>query len=306
MLEQFTFALNVTAPILILLILGVTFRRTGLIDQHFINIANSFVFNITLPCLLFFGIARTPLAQATNIPLFLFGVLITLASVVLFWLFSRVLIEQDKRGIFIQGAFRGNLGIIGIALVLNAYGSEMLAVASLYMALIAIIDNPLAILILKPKGHRPYKSILTNPIIIAVVLGLIFSGLQVPIPTFLNESGQYLAQMTLPLALICIGGSLYWQNFQNHRKEVIWATLCKLLIMPLLGTTLAIKLGFTGQELGLIYLMLSSPTAISSYIMAKKMTQHGIIAAEIIALSTALSPVIITIGLILLLATGQL
>jgi len=306
MLEQFTFALNVTAPILILLILGVTFRRTGLIDQHFINIANSFVFNITLPCLLFFGIARTPLAQATNIPLFLFGVLITLASVVLFWLFSRVLIEQDKRGIFIQGAFRGNLGIIGIALVLNAYGSEMLAVASLYMALIAIIDNPLAILILKPKGHRPYKSILTNPIIIAVVLGLIFSGLQVPIPTFLNESGQYLAQMTLPLALICIGGSLYWQNFQNHRKEVIWATLCKLLIMPLLGTTLAIKLGFTGQELGLIYLMLSSPTAVSSYIMAKKMTQHGIIAAEIIALSTALSPVIITIGLILLLATGQL
>ena len=306
MLEQFTFALNVTAPILILLILGVTFRRTGLIDQHFINIANSFVFNITLPCLLFFGIARTPLAQATNIPLFLFGVLITLASVVLFWLFSRVLIEQDKRGIFIQGAFRGNLGIIGIALVLNAYGSEMLAVASLYMALIAIIDNPLAILILKPKGHRPYKSILTNPIIIAVVLGLIFSGLQVPIPTFLNESGQYLAQMTLPLALICIGGSLYWQNFQNHRKEVIWATLCKLLIMPLLGTSLAISLGFTGQELGLIYLMLSSPTAISSYIMAKKMTQHGIIAAEIIALSTALSPVIITIGLILLLATGQL
>ena len=306
MSEQFLFALNVTAPILILLILGITFRRTGFIDQHFINIANSFVFNITLPCLLFFSIASTPLFQATNIPLFLFGVVFTLASAFIFWLVSLGLIEPEKRGVFVQGAFRGNLGIIGIALVFNAYGTEMLAVASLYMALIAIIDNPLSVLILKPKGHKPYKSILTNPIIIAVFLGLVFSGLQVPLPTFINQSGQYLAQMTLPLALICIGGSLYWENFQHHPKDVIWATLCKLLFMPLLGTILAIYLGFRNQELGLIYLMLSSPTAVSSYIMAKKMTDHGTIAAEIIALSTASSTLIITAGLVLLQSTGYL
>ena len=300
MLEQFSFAFNVTAPILILLILGVIFRRTGFIDLNFINIANSFVFNVTLPCLLFFSIANTPLTQSTNIPLFLFGVLFTLTSALLFWLLSLVLIEQDKRGVFIQGAFRGNLGIIGIALALNAYGPEILAVASLYMALIAIMDNPLSVLILKPKGHRPYKSILTNPIIIAVVLGLVFSALQIVLPPFIVQSGQYLAQMTLPLALICIGGSLYWHNFQSHHKEVIWATLCKLVLMPLLGTTLAISLNFRGQELGLIYLMLSTPTAVSSYIMAKKLTTHGTIAAEIIALSTAISSLIITIGLIVL------
>lgn len=306
MLEQFTFALNVTTPILILLILGITFRRSGFIDSHFINIANSFVFNVTLPCLLFFSIAKTPLTQATNIPLFLFGVLFTLTSALLFWLLSLMVIEKNKRGVFIQGAFRGNLGIIGIALTLNAYGSEILAVASLYMALIAILDNPLSILILKPTGQKPYTSILTNPIIIAVVLGLIFSGLQVSIPNFISQSGQYLAQMTLPLALICIGGSLYWHNFQTHHQEVIWATLCKLLFMPLVGTLLAIKFGFRDQELGLIYLMLSSPTAVSSYIMAKKLTQHGTIAAEIIALTTASSSVIITLGLVLLKAFAYL
>lgn len=306
MLEQFSFALSVTAPILILLLLGITFRRTGFIDQNFINIANSFVFNITLPCLLFFSIAKTPLTQSSNIPLFLFGVLFTLACALLFWLLSLVIIKQDKRGVFIQGAFRGNLGIIGIALALNAYGSEVLAVASLYMALIAMLDNPLSILILKPKEHSSYKSILTNPIIIAVALGLIFSALHVTLPGFISQSGQYLAQMTLPLALICIGGSLYWHNFQNHQKEVIWATLCKLLFMPLLGTLLAIYLDFRGQDLGIIYLMLSSPTAVSSYIMAKKLTSYGTIAAEIIALTTASSTVIITLGLFLLQTSGYL
>ena len=292
--------------ILILLILGITFRRTGFIDQHFINIANSFVFNITLPCLLFFSISSSPLTQSTNIPLFVFGVLFTLASALLFWLLSLVVIEQDKRGVFIQGSFRGNIGIIGIALVLNAYGPEILSVASLYMALIAIIDNPLSVLLLKPKEHRPYRSILTNPIIIAVVLGLTFSALHISLPHFIIQSGQYLAHMTLPLALICIGGSLYWHNFRNHQKEVIWATLCKLLIMPLSGTLLAISLGFRGQDLGLIYLMLSCPTAVSSYIMAKKLTRHGTIAAEIIALSTASSSLIITIGLIVLKTLGYI
>lgn len=304
MLNQFLFALNVTAPILILLMLGVIFRRTGFIDEHFINIANSFVFNVTLPCMLFFSIATTPLTQAANLPLFLFGTGFTLITVVLFYWLSLVLISPDKRGVFIQGAFRGNLGIIGIALVLNAYGDNMLATASLYMACIAVIDNPLSVLLLKRKGEVAFKSILSNPILIAVILGLICSGLHITMPHFFTQTGHYLAQMTLPLALICIGGSLYWHNFRNHHTEVIGATLCKLFFMPIIGVSLAIALGFKDQELGLIYLMLSSPTAVSSYIMAKKMTAHGTIAAEIIALSTASSTLIITLGLMLLKTTG--
>ena len=141
-------------------------------------------------------------------------------------------------------------------------------------------------------------------LVIAVVLGLICSSIDLKIPQFINQSGHYLAQMTLPLALICIGGSLYWQNFRNNHKEVIWASICKLIFMPLMGTSLAISLGFRGQELGLIYLMLSTPTAVSSYVMAKKMSRYGTMAAEIIALSTASSTIIITLGLILLKTTG--
>ncbi|NOQ63676.1 MAG: AEC family transporter [Methyloprofundus sp.] len=306
MLEQFSFALGVTAPILSLLVLGVIFRRSGFISQEFIDTSNSFVFNISLPCLLFFSIARTPLTQSGNIPLFLFGFIVTLGLAFVFWLLSCLLLPQDKRGVFTQGAFRGNLGIIGIALVVNAYGNEMLAVASLYMAVIAVLDNPLAIFILKPKGHHAFKSILTNPIIIAVVMGLVFAAFSVPIPSFVKQTGQYLAQLTLPLALICIGGSLYWRDFQHHHKEVVWATIAKLILMPLMGILIAIELGFRGQELGLLYLMLSSPTAVSSYIMAKKMTAHGTIAAEIIALTTAASSVVITIGLIILQVLGYI
>lgn len=293
--EQLFYALNITTPILSLLLLGIAFKRLKLIDEGFIATANRLVFNITLPCMLFFGIASTPLSQSNNIPLFLFGASFTLLCVVLFYLLSLSFIQADKRG-----AFRGNLGIIGIALAVNAYGPEVLAVASLYMAIISLIDNPLSVLLLKPKGHPSLKSIISNPIIIAVCLGLIFSALQLPTPEFVQQSGHYLAQLTLPLALICIGGSLSWQNFRRNHIDVITATAFKLLLMPLMGISIAYQLNFSADELGLLYLMLSAPTAVSSYIMAQQMTPYGAMAAEIIALSTAMSTFIITTGLVLL------
>ncbi len=298
--DQFFYALNITAPILSLLLLGILFKRLTLIDDGFIHTANRLVFNITLPCMLFFSIASTPLSQSNNLPLFIFGASFTLFCTALFYVFSLTFIQDDKRGTFVQGAFRGNLGIIGIALAVNAYGTEVLAVASLYMAIISLIDNPLSVLLLKPKGHPSLKSIITNPIIIAVLLGLIFSGLQLPIPTFAQQSGQYLAQLTLPLALICIGGSLNWQSFRHHHLDVIIATAFKLLLMPIIGISIAYQLNFSANELGLLYLMLSAPTAVSSYIMAKQMTRYGAMAAEIIALTTAMSTFIITAGLVLL------
>ncbi|MDC9729283.1 MAG: AEC family transporter [Methyloprofundus sp.] len=298
--EQFFYALNVTTPVLSLLLLGLLFRRLNLIDDGFIQTANRLVFNITLPCMLFFGIASTPLSQSNNLPLFIFGASFTLFCTALFYLFSIAFVQADKRGTFVQGAFRGNLGIIGIALAVNAYGTEVLAVASLYMAIISLIDNPLSVLLLKPKGHPSLKSIFTNPIIIAVSLGLIFSGLQLTIPAFTQQSGQYLAQLTLPLALICIGGSLNWQSFHRNHLDVILATAFKLLLMPIIGLSIAYQFNFSADELGLLYLMLSAPTAVSSYIMAKQMTRHGAMAAEIIALTTAMSTFVITAGLVLL------
>lgn len=298
--EQFFYALNVTTPVLSLLLLGLLFRRLNLIDDGFIQTANRLVFNITLPCMLFFGIASTPLSQSNNLPLFIFGASFTLFCTALFYLFSIAFVQADKRGTFVQGAFRGNLGIIGIALAVNAYGTEVLAVASLYMAIISLIDNPLSVLLLKPKGHPSLKSIFTNPIIIAVSLGLIFSGLQLTIPAFAQQSGQYLAQLTLPLALICIGGSLNWQSFHRNHLDVILATAFKLLLMPIIGLSIAYPFNFSADELGLLYLMLSAPTAVSSYIMAKQMTRHGAMAAEIIALTTAMSTFVITAGLVLL------
>ena len=52
-MENLIFSLNATLPIFILMLLGVFFRKVGLMDGRFVNQMNPFVFKAALPVLLF-------------------------------------------------------------------------------------------------------------------------------------------------------------------------------------------------------------------------------------------------------------
>lgn len=300
MYKQLIFALDVTGPILVILSLGWMFHRYKLIDEHFINVSNRFVFNVTLPCMLFLSTATRPLRQSLDVKLVLFGAGSTILIVFCLWLLAPWLVARDKRGIFVQGAFRSNMGIIGIALVLNTYGDNILPKVSVYLALLTILYNILSVMVLTTKKQSYLAILLKNPLIIGVILGLLVSWSQIPLPKVVLSTGEYFTQITLPLALTCIGGSLQWGSFRANHLDVIWTALFKLLFIPIAVTLAAISWGFKDQDLGLIYLMTAAPTATASFIMAREMTPYGDIAAEIIALTTAGSALTITAGLILL------
>ena len=297
MYEQFSFALVITGPIVIILALGLLFRRINLIDDHFIQVGNKIVFNVTLPCMLFFGVISQPIGLSMDSPLIAFASVFTIAVVGFLSLVTPFFIREDKRGVFIQGAFRGNMGIIGIALVLNAYGPEILPKTSIYLAMLTILYNLLSVLVLRSNTQSTFFALLKNPLIIAVLLGLTCSWFGVTLPGFVHKTGQYFAQMTLPLALTCIGGSLRWDSFRANHQDVIWASMVKLLFIPMALAGIAIAWGFRGQELGLLYMMMAAPTASASYVMAQQMSRHGAMAAEIIAMTTIGSFLTITVGI---------
>lgn len=306
MYEQLIFALDVTGPILVILSLGWVFRRYKLIDEHFIGISNRLVFNVTLPSMLFLSTATRPLRESLDVPLVLFGAGCTLIIVSILWLVSLRLVDPEKRGVFIQGSFRGNMGIIGIALVLNAYGQEILPKVSVYLALLTIVYNILSVMVLNTRKQSHHTILLKNPLIIGVLAGLLFSWAQWPVPGVLQRTGEYFAQVTLPLALLCIGGTLRWDSFRTNHLDVVWSAAFKLLLIPITVAVAAIAWGFRGEDLGLLFLMAASPTATASYIMAREMTTFGNIAAEIVAVTTAGSALTITAGLVLLKSGGYI
>lgn len=306
LLTQVLFALNITGPILILLLVGIFLRRINFIDEHFIRIGNALVFRVTLPLLLFFSMASNSDVANLYTGHVVFGAIVTMLFVVVLLFIAPMLVSEDKIGIFVQGAFRGNVGVIGTAFVLNAYGESALSTAAVYIGGVTIIYNVVSVWLLGQKGDAHIRRIASNPLILAICAGFVYSLFSLPIPHVIAKSGEYLGNLTLPLALLCIGGTLRWSSFKLNHKEVIIVVLLKVLLTPMIAVVVAIVLGFRGVELGILYFMFSSPTAAASYVMAKQMTKHGELAAEIIALSTVLSPLSLTLGLVILKSWGFL
>ncbi|WP_245868715.1 AEC family transporter, partial [Vibrio fujianensis] len=187
------------------------------------------------------------------------------------------------------------------------------ALAAIYVASTTVLYNIQAVIALTAKGEAHgtkastiiLKTLTKNPLIISIVLGMICYSIALPIPTMIADAGHYFANMTLPLALLCTGGSLNIQSLREDTHSAWFATVYKLVWSPILITGAALMYGFRGLDLGIVFLMSGAPTAAASYVMARAMGGNATLAANIIALTTVLSLFTCTFG-IFLLANWQL
>ncbi|WP_308367201.1 MULTISPECIES: AEC family transporter [unclassified Microbulbifer] len=305
-MEIFAFALSVTGPIFLTLIIGYWLVRLGLLRDAFVDDASRLVFMITLPVLLFINIFTADAELGQELPLLAAGFLGTVITIPLAWVVARPLARGD-RSAFIQGAFRGNLGIIGLAWAANAYGSSGLAQAALLMAVVTILYNLAAVVLFAMYSQQASfswkklaKDIVQNPLIVAIVLALICKQLGVKLPEILLQTGDYLASITLPLALLCIGASLDFSLLRRSSLAAFGAVGFKLLVVPAVLIAFGWLFQLPSQSMGVLLLLAASPSATVSFIMARAMGGNSQLAANIVALSTLLSIVTASLGLALL------
>ena len=307
LLTNLQFALSITAPIFIILALGILLKHLTILTDAFIESGSKIVFTVALPVLLFTSIVQTPANQTHDFPLILYGMVATIVVYGLLELFAQRWIQPPAdQGVIVQGAFRSNMGIIGLAYCLNAYGTAGVAAASLYVGLVTILFNVLAVITLSRSLKRgggfiqTLTGILKNPFIIAIVLALIVSALGWQLPPLLAQTGEYLAHMALPLALLCTGGALSFKALRLESSNTLLATAMKAVLVPLFITAIGILLGFKGMSLGILFLMTSAPTAAASYIMVRAMGGNAVLAANIIALTTLASIFTTSVGITVL------
>lgn len=299
--------ISVTAPVFSMLFLGVLLKRLGLIDGAFINTASALVFRGTLPTLLFLGIVQADLSTALKPALLLYFVLATLGCFLLAWGWAILRCPEADRGIYTQGAFRGNNGIIGLALATSMYGDYGLSVGAVLGGVVILSYNTLSAIILaiySPQAKTDVwslsKSILSNPLIIGVLAAIPFALWQIALPDWLLTSAEYFAQMSLPLALICIGGTLTLESLRQSSGMAISSSLMKVFWLPLVATLGAWLWGFRGADLAILFLYFASPTAAASFVMAKAVGGNHQLAAAIIVLSTLATVVTTNLGLFVL------
>ena len=301
---------SVTGPIFILVIVGLVLRRTGFIDDHFVQISSRLVFSLCLPILLFTTISEIDLNETINPGLLSFALVASILTFVLSWGVALFIQPRADRGVFIQGAFRSNLGVIGLALCANAYGPEGLALASILMAILTVSYNILSVMALSNYANATFnwrsvlKDILTNPLIVAIAMATLVAIIQIPIPEFLKSSGNYLGQLALPLALLSAGAAMNLRTLRESGTTTFIVVLLKALILPGLVTIAAIATGFTPKENGVLFLLFVSPTATASYVMVKAMGGNDELAANLIMVTTLTVLFTASFGLFILRVNG--
>lgn len=310
-LDILNFSFSVTGPIFVVLALGVWLRRIGMLTDGFVEAGSRLVFNVSLPALLFISISKTDFEAAANFSLVAYGALATVATfLVLEWVAARWVDEPTERGVVVQGGFRSNMGVVGLAYCVNAFGEAGLVAASLYLGLITILFNILGVITLSRSLHTNrgvrgmLKGIVRNPLIIGIVLALPVSAMHWTIPSLLIQSGQYFANLTLPLALLCTGASLDFARLRLERRNALLASVGKLVFVPLVFVIGGAIVGFRGIDIGILLLLSSTPTASASYVMVRAMGGNAVLAANIIALTTVGSIITTSLGIMLVRGLG--
>ncbi|QPI44249.1 MULTISPECIES: AEC family transporter [Pectobacterium] len=314
--ETWSFAFNVTMPNVIMLLIGIGLRKINLLNDAFCDTAMRVVFNLSLPCLLFFSVAGNHQSFASQWPLVVYGTIGTLATFLLLEIAAVKLVKDPKeRGIFVQGGFRSNTGVMGLAFAMSAYGDEGIAVGSLYLMVTVIMFNALSVITLtrslqrqSPEQKIPVsqllRGIVTNPLIIGLLLGAAYGQSQLPMPGVIKQTGGFISSMALPLALLCAGASLEWRSMFRSSNVAVLSSVAKIFVVPGLLTLGGWLVGFRGVELGIIFLFSSTPTAAGSYAMTRAMGGNATLAANIIGLTTVGAFFMIAIGLYVLRSLG--
>ncbi|MBN3054622.1 MULTISPECIES: AEC family transporter [Pectobacterium] len=314
--ETWSFAFNVTMPNLLMLFMGIALRKLNLLNDAFCDTAMRVVFNVSLPCLLFFSVASNQQSFVSQWSLVVYGTVGTLATFLLLELAATRLVKDPKeRGIFVQGGFRSNTGVMGLAFAMSAYGDEGIAVGSLYLMVTVIMFNALSVITLtrslqrqSPEQKIPVsqllRGIVTNPLIIGLLLGAAYGQSQLPMPGVIKQTGGFISSMALPLALLCAGASLEWRSMFRSSNVAVLSSVAKVFVVPGLLTLGGWLVGFRGVELGIIFLFSSTPTAAGSYAMTRAMGGNATLAANIIGLTTVGAFFMIALGLYFLRSLG--
>ena len=295
--------LVITGPIFLIVLLGLILKRVGFIYDHFNQMASKLVFSICLPVLLFTAISQIRLDETINLPVFYYSIAVAVVGFALSWLLVLPVKPRADRGVMVQGAFRSNLGVIGIALCANAYGPEGLALASLLMASLTVTYNILSVFILsfyagtELNWSEIFLDIVKNPLIVAIALATLVAMTNVTVPAILLKSGEYIGAMALPLALLGTGAGMSLRALRDSSVATALVIFLKAALIPVLATLVAVLLGFRGLELGVLFLLFVSPTATASYAMVKAIGANDSLAANLVMTTTLVCILSCSIGL---------
>lgn len=312
-MENLIFSLNATIPIFLMMLLGMLFRKLGWMDEVFAAKMNKFVFLVPLPVLLFEQLATVDFSEVWDIKFILFCFVVTAISITISTLISLLWKDRSVKGEFIQATYRSSAALLGIAFIQNIYGTA--GMAPLMIIGSVPLYNIMAVVVLsvfKPGNNsfdkalvkKTLKGIATNPIIIGIVAGFVWSALKLPMPSILHKTVSSIGATATPMGLMSMGATFEMKKATSKMKSTLVAVFMKLVGFCVVFLPMAALLGFRNEEMIAILVMLGSATTVSCFVMARNMGHEGTLSSGVIMMTTLLSAFTLTMWLDVLRSFG--
>ena len=217
-------------------------------------------------------------------------------------------LSDFQAGSFAQSCYRFNT-YIGVAVILNSLGTEGVKYFGILIGFTIPIINLVAVSTLiwfsgQDVGLRRRirivaRALVANPLILGCLAGIAYSRMFGSFPVFMNNSLSLISMVSLPLALISIGGSLSFAGVKGNLAPSLLAAVLKLVVLPLFGLLFYSLFHVTGVpfKVGMIFLALPASTAI--YVLSSQMNSDTELASAAIVVSTLLSFLSLSVALLM-------
>ncbi len=310
MLANLLFCLNATVPIFLLMVLGYVFKKINIFNDGLTKGLNNFVFKVALPVLVYKELATSDVEELWDAKFVLFCFLATVLSIIIAYTLSFLFKEKEIRPEFVQGTYRSSAALLGVGIATNLYGNAGMTPLMIIGAV--PLYNVFAVIVLtlgqgegKLTGALMRKTlwgVITNPIIIGVMLGIVRAF--IPVPILLPKTLDYVSCLATPLGLMALGASFHFKEAITKLWPTGLATFLKLIGLGMIIIPIAVSMGYTHDRLIAVLIMTSSPTTVSTFVMAKSMGYNGTVSAGIVMLTTILSAFTLTVWLYILRTYG--
>jgi malonate transporter len=296
-------------PVFALIGLGTLLRRRGLTDAAFLRTADRMIYQVFFPALLFWKIGGTPTGASLPVDLWLAGA----GGIVALFLVSLLVIAAARVGRFQAGAFSQSTyrfnTYVAIAVTASVMGDAGVKRLGELLSVAIPLCNVLAVATLvwfSPREmdgaarlRQTVRGLATNPLILACAAGMLWSRVGPPLPVWVDNTFRLAASITLPLALVSIGGAMTLGGVRGHLPLSLAASALKCALLPVVGYGLLRAVGASPDDLLVGMLFFAMPSSTAMYVLCGQLDSDASLAGAVIAVSTAVSFVSLSAVLLL-------